>query len=396
MEIIMAHTHTFTRFIIGGLVTSSLAVTFNIHANPLKNTTFGFSGYIKADAMVSQYSDGTLASGSIGRDFYIPSLTPTGGEKESAQFDAHIKQSRFRFTTNTMLSNNHKITGVLEFDFHTTPDGNERISNSYEPRIRHAFLQYNNWLIGQTWSTFQDVKTLPESLDFIGVTDGTIFARQTMISYTSGAFEISLENPETTITPFGESGRIVADDNSVPDLAARYTFTPSWGHIAIAGLIRQLAYIEKQDGNDIDSDEVGYGLSITSKIMLGEDDLRIMANIGSGLGRYIGLNAVNSAVLDANNELNKIDVSGFTIAYRHLWDTQWRSTFSYAMLSADNDSDLTGLDVVKQTYSARANILYSPTPELTFGAEYAYAKKNLESDVDGDMNRLQFSAKYAF
>ena len=384
------------RISLTSLALACSTVSFTSLANPLDKTTFGFSGYVKADAMVSQYSDGTLPSGTIGRDFYIPSLTPTGGEKESAQFDAHIKQSRFRFTTNTLLSNDEKITAVLEFDFHTTPDGNERISNSYEPRIRHAFIKYNNWLIGQTWSTFQDVKTLPESLDFIGVTDGTIFARQTMVRYTSGAFEVALENPETTVTPFGGSGRIVADDNSVPDLAARYTLNQSWGHVSFAGLVRQLSYVEKQNGSDIDTDEVGYGLSITSKINFGQDDLRVMANIGSGLGRYIALNAVNSAVLDGNNELDTIDVRGFTVAYRHFWDPQWRSTFSYAMFSADNDTDLTGLSVIKETYSARANILYSPSPELTFGAEYAYAKKTLESDADGDMSRLQFSAKYAF
>ncbi|QHJ11820.1 hypothetical protein FX988_02056 [Paraglaciecola mesophila] len=392
----MARTQTFIRHTLTGLATVILVTPFTIQAKPLEKTTFSVSGYVKADAMVSQYSDGTLASGSIGRDFYIPSLTPTGGEQESAQFDAHIKQSRFRFTSNTLLSNEQTITGVLEFDFHTTPDGNERISNSYEPRIRHAFLKYNNWLIGQTWSTFQDVRTLPESVDFIGVTDGTIFARQTMIRYTSGAFEVSLENPETTVTPLGGNGRIVADDNSVPDLAARYTLNRPWGHVAIAGLVRQLAYVDKQDGNNIDSDEISYGLSITSKINLGEDDLRVMANIGRGLGRYIGLNAVNSAVLNANNELESIDVRGFTLAYRHFWDAQWRSTFSYAMLSADNDTELTGLGVIKQTYSARANLLYSPTPELTFAAEYAYAQKTLESDIDGDMSRLQFSAKYAF
>ena len=392
----MTLTRQFTHLVISGLVVSSIMAASCSNANPLQETSFTFSGYIKADAMVSQYSDGTLGSGSIGRDFYIPSLTPTGGVKESAQFDAHIKQSRFRFTTTTLLSNNDKITGVLEFDFHTAPDGNERVSNSYQPRIRHAFLKYNNWLIGQTWSTFQDVRTLPESLDFIGVTDGTVFVRQTMLKYTSGAFEVSLENPETTVSPFGGNGRIVTDDNSVPDLAARYTFNQAWGHVAVAGLVRQLAYENKQNGNDIDSAEVGYGLSITSKIKLGEDDLRIMANIGTGLGRYIALNAVNGAVLDANNELDAINVRGLTLAYRHFWDEKWRSTFSYAVFSADNDTTLTGVNVLKETYSVRANILYSPAPELTFGAEYAYAQKTLESNIDGDMNRLQFSAKYAF
>lgn len=366
------------------------------HASVLDKTNVKFSGYIKADAMFSNYSDGTLASGNIGRDFYIPSLTPSGGAEESTQFDAHIRQSRFRFTTNTALANGKTITGVLEFDFHVTAGANERISSSYEPRIRHAFIKYDNWLIGQTWSTFQDVRTLPESVDFIGVTDGTIFARQMMVKYTSGNFEIAAENPESTITPYQGGGRIVSDDNSLPDIVARYTFKGDWGHFAVAGLARQLSYVNKQGGANIDTSETSLGLSLTAKFKLGRDDIRIMANTGKGLGRYLGLNVVNGGVLNANNEIESIDSTGLTIAYRHMWDEKWRSNFMYSSFSADNDTDLTGTSAIDQTYSARVNLMYSPTKELTFGGEYAYAKKELESGIDGDMNRLQFTAKYAF
>lgn len=375
------------------LIFAGMSSVGTTHANVFDKTNVTFSGYIKADAMFSSYSDGTLGSGSIGRDFYIPSLTPVGGQEEDTQYDAHIRQTRFRFTTNTDLSSGDKITGVLEFDFHATPDGNERISNSYEPRIRHAFIKYKNWLIGQTWSTFQDVRTLPESIDFIGVTDGTIFDRQVMVRYTQGGFEIALENPETTVTPFGGGARIVTDDNSMPDLAARYTVKGDWGHVAVAGLLRQLSYVS---GDTIDTNESSYGISLTGKFNFGQDDLRVMANFGSGLGRYLALNAANSAVLDANNELQAIDSTGITIAYRHLWSEQWRSNLMYSAFSADNDIALTGTAVTKETYSARANLLYSPSKELTFGAEYAYAKREVESGADGDMSRIQFSAKYVF
>ena len=366
------------------------------HASVLDKTDVTFSGYLKADAMFSQYSDGTLGSGNIGRDFYIPSLTPVGGEDENSQFDAHIKQSRFRFTTNTELGNGKKVTGVLEFDFHATPNGNERISNSYTPRVRHAFIKYDNWLIGQTWTTFQDVGALPESVDFIGVTDGTIFVRQTMVRYSNGGFQIALENPETTITPFGGGGRIVADDNSVPDLIARYTTKGKWGHVTVAGLVRELAYVNEQGGSNIDASETGYGVSLTAKINLGKDDLKLMANAGSGMGRYIALNAANGAVLNANGDLEAIDSTGIAIAYRHWWNNQWRSTFMYSQFSADNDVVLTGTGVTKESSSIRANLMYSPSKELTFGAEYAYAERETESGADGDMSRLQFTAKYAF
>lgn len=379
---------------------TTLAVLFSgiscsgaTQANVLDKTQIKFSGYIKADAMFSSYSDGTLSSGSIGRDFYLPSLTPVGGTDEDTQYDAHIRQTRFRFSTQSDLSNGEMIKGVLEFDFHTTPDGNERISNSYEPRVRHAFIQYKNWLIGQTWSTFQDVRALPESVDFIGVTDGTIFARQVMVRYTSGGLEIALENPETTVTPFDGGSRIVADDNAVPDLAVRYTFKGDWGYVAVAGLARRLAYVS---GENIDTSDTSYGVSLTAKFLFGQDDLRVMANTGSGLGRYLALNAANGAVLDANNELQTIDSTGFSIAYRHIWSEQWRSNFMYSAFSADNEVALTASNVTKETFSARANIMYSPSSELTFGAEYAYAKREIESGIDGSMNRLQLTAKYTF
>tara|TARA_R110002153_G_scaffold116833_4_gene260643 strand:- start:724 stop:1890 length:1167 start_codon:yes stop_codon:yes gene_type:complete len=375
---------------------SGTSFSHTSHADVLDKTSFKFSGFIKVDGILSQYSDGTIASGNISRDFYIPSLTPVGGEEEGAQLDAHVRQSRFRFSTDTKLGNGDTVSGVLEFDFQATPNGDERISNSYTPRVRHAFLKYKNWLVGQTWSTFQDVRTLPESLDFIGATDGTVFTRQALIRYSQGGFDISLENPETTITPFGGGSRIVADDNAVPDLALRYTFKQDWGHIAIAGLVRQLSYENKQGGSDIDTSTTSTGISVTSKINFGQDDLRLMATTGKGLGRYLALNAVNGAVLDANDELQSIDSFAISAAYRHLWDNQWRSTFGYSIFSADNDITLTGGSVAKETYSVRANLLYSPSPELTFGGEYSYAKQTKENDLDGDMSRLQFSAKYAF
>ncbi|KTF07689.1 porin [marine sediment metagenome] len=67
--------------------------------------------------------------------------------------------------------------------------------------------------MGQTWTTFMDVGSLPESLDFIGTTDGITFARQVMVRYTNGGLQLALENPESTITPFGGGSRITSDDS---------------------------------------------------------------------------------------------------------------------------------------------------------------------------------------
>lgn len=370
------------------------AASLAAQAATIGDTTVKFSGYIKADAIVSNYSDGTLESGSIGRDFYIPSLTPVGQSDQGTQFDAHIRQSRFRFTTLTPTEEGDTITGVLEFDMLTTPSGDDRISNSYTPRIRHAFISYKGWTVGQTWSTFMDVRILPETLDFIGTTDGVIFDRQPLVKYQTGSWEFALENPETTITPQSGSGRITADDNALPDAVVRYTHLADWGHVAVAGLLRQMSY---DDGADIDSTEVSVGVSVTSKIKLGEtNDIRLSFSTGSGLGRYLALNAANGAVVTPNNELEAIDSMAYSVAYRHVWNQKMRSNFTYSAFDADIDLNLMSAASTEKTYSVHANLIYQPTAKISVGGEYAFAKRELASGLEGDMNRVQFSLKYDF
>jgi hypothetical protein len=46
--------------------------------------------------------------------------------------------------------------------------------------------------------------------------------------------------------------------------------------------------------------------------------------------------------------------------------------------------------------SISVNLLYSPRPPLTLGVEYMHAQRELEGGVDGTMDRLQFSARFAF
>jgi len=117
--------------------------------------------------------------------------------------------------------------------------GNERVTNSYVPRIRQGYITCGKWTFGQTWSTFQNVAVLPERTDFVGPTEGVVFVRQPVIRYTDGNFQIALEQPETTVQT-GAATSIEADDDKVPDLVLRYNFKGDWGSAAIAGIGRYL------------------------------------------------------------------------------------------------------------------------------------------------------------
>ena len=368
-----------------------VVVQMNADAGPKHSYKFG--GYVKFDSLTSTYSDGDLAPGSAGTQFYIPATIPVGDAPSAGpDTDFQARATRINFSSNHNLDSGNTLSTFIELDFFLSPGGDERVSNSYNPRLRQAFFKYNNWLFGQAWSTFQDVGALPETLDFIGPSESTTFMRQAMVRYTSGNWEFAAENPETTITPFGGGSRIVTDDGPLPDLVGRYTAKLDNGYIKAAALLRQLNY----EVGGVEDEELAYGVSLSGKHSFGEDDLRWMATVGTGVGRYLGLNTSNGAVLDAAGNLEAIDQWGAFASYRHFWTDKWRSNFTLGYLSIDNDTALTGTGVTSDVYSVHANLLYSPVPKMTVGAELMIAERELESGDQGDMTRLLLCAKYVF
>ena len=358
------------------------------------NSSYSFGGYVKLDAMVTDYGNGDVAPNNPIRQFYIPALVPVNGDPtEGPDYRMQAQETRISFKSDHDLANGKSAQTYIELDFFLSDLGNERVSNSFQPRMRHAYFKYDKWLFGQTWTTFQDVAALPENLDFIGPAESTAFGRQPMIRYTSGPLELAIENSQTTLTPNGGGTRIVTDDDAIPDLTARYTMKlANGGYVKVAGLLRSLYY-------DIDGqsdDTLGYGVSVSGKHFFGRDDVRWMASTGSGMGRYFGVNISNGGVLDADGNIEAISQWGAFASYRHFWRGSWRSNLTVGYTSIDNPVNLTGTGVTKDVYSVHANLLYSPVPRMTIGGEYIFAKRQLESGADGDLSRLLFSAKYAF
>ena len=359
-------------------------------------TTLKVGGFVKADFMVTKAHDGMLADGATGRALYIPGQTPVGGNSSDAVYDAHAKFSRFNVGIDTVTEGGDKAGAFLEMDFFGNALGTQTSTNTYGVTVRHAYAYWNHWLAGQTWSNFQDVASMPEGVDFIGATDGTVFVRQPQVRYTNGAWTLSMENPETTITPFHGGTRISSDDNNMPDLIGRYTHKAAWGHLTGALMLRQLAY-ETTGTNAIDDSSYEVAGSFSGRYNFNpNNDLRFALNVGSGLGRYIGLGIASDAMLDGNGNIEGLDgVAGF-IGFHHNFSAQVRGNIYYSASKYDNDAALTGGAVTESVSSISANLFYSPLPKLDVGAELRFADRELESGVDGSLTRLHFLARYSF
>ncbi len=375
-------------------------------ARPMaKGTKFTYGGYIQLDAIHSEYSEGK--PNSLIEDFYVPSLVPV--EPISGNADSYnstnfsAKTSRFFFTTATKTDAGTIGTRV-ELDFILSGQGDERISNSWSSRLRHAFV---NWeydtnrsiLAGQSWSTFFNVGALPDVYDFVGPA-GTIFVRQPQIRWTMGGLQLAVENPATRLND--SNGSTVYDNGQqMPDLIARYN--GKWNDLSwsAAAMGRELRYEDRTDAAvEGDSDEqYGYALSFAGKWMFGKDDLRFMVNYGDALGRYMGLNAFNDGYIKADGSIDTFDQWGGFIAYQHYWSDRWRSTISASLAGADNPgtNQYAGAQgLAKEYQSLHANLSWLPAPSLALGGELILASKELEDGRDGDMSRVQFSVKYGF
>jgi hypothetical protein len=335
----------------------------------------------------------------------VPGQTPVGGLNEGTDFTFEAKQTRLIVGTNTPLDNGDKITTHVEVDFYGNTLGtSQNVSNAYAPVLRQAFIQSKHWLVGQAWSTFMDFGALPEAVDFVGPTDGTIFIRQALLRYTYGGFSIAAENPQTTITPYSynNTGGLVvgssisSDDGPFPDFVGRYVWKGDWGSVTLAGLARQLKYEVRTTSTNINDSTWSAAANFSGKINAwGKDDIRWMLNYGN-LGRYAAFNFTNDAALGPDGSLETIDGLAGYLAYRHFWTDKLRSTLFYAAESYDNPSALDNSNVNKASESWSLNFFYSPIPKLDIGAEYRWAKRELENGDSGTLNRLQLTTKYSF
>jgi hypothetical protein len=329
-----------------------------------------FGGYLKADA---RYVSGDLNY----QDYWIGN---NPGAVDTSKLGLNIKETRFN-TTYT----HGEWTGFIEMDFYGG-GGNEIISNSVNPRLRHAFVKNKNWLVGQTWSTFMPLAALLESLDFGGPHVAEGFIRQVQIRYTVGNWQFALENSQT----FGDSdgnggsgnvgvtGANNDPDSKVPDFVARYNMKGDWGQVSAAGLFR------KVDQGGIDDTAVAFSLS--GKInAVGKDDIRFQMTLGES-GRYVGTTLATDIVVDpVDGQTKAEDTTAWYVGYRRVWSDEYRSTIFYG----NGETDILGHD--RSHYAV--NLIRQYTPKMIIGVEFGKYVVD-DGGLDLDSSYLQTSVKF--
>ena len=373
-------------------------------------TVFRFGGFVKADFISSSNSDGQLADDAVGRSLYLPGQTPVhgaGGSGKRGDVDSnfHAKFSRLDFGIDHTSDKGDNAGARVEMDFSGHALGNQTATNTYGATIRHAYMYWNNWLAGQTWTNFMDAAAMPEAADFVGPTDGVVFVRQSQIRYTNGGLSVALENPETTTLAGVRNATTGAwnvpsitnsDRGSLPDLTVRYNWKGKWGTFGVAGIARQLNIDNTLTGAH--ASKFAGGLTLGGKWVMGDSDsLHYQLTAGEGISRYIGLGITADSGYDAlRDELNPTGVLAGYVGWRHAFNSKLRTNLIYARSDYDNDASMTGPLVTKAVQSIRGNVFYTPIPKVDIGAELMYGTREIEDGRKGDISRLHVTTKYSF
>ncbi|GAA4760778.1 DcaP family trimeric outer membrane transporter [Stakelama sediminis] len=366
------------------------------------DTTFKVGGFIRVVASNSHFGDGEVPNNTVGRDFDLAQAVPVGGGAPSNVQDFTAKQSRAWISMSTSVGS-HVVKGLIEADFQTLT-GSQRTTNRYDFSLRRAFLQFDNWLIGQEWTTFQNVAVLPESTDFVGVAGGTIFVRQPMVRYTAAlgqgmTLAVAAENPESGTATLGSPALTENGDDHIPDFTARLNVAGKSGEFALAGIARQISVNAGGDGVN----QFGWGISGSGKLFLNaahSADLRFMATYGSDIGRYVGFNFAPDAIYDpATDTLSRVKVFGGFAALRVPVAANVRVNLMGDYQNVDYADDLTIASIGgynHRTYSGAVNLFYSPFKSVDLGVEYRHRVRTIVTGATGTLDRISVAGKYTF
>ena len=248
-------------------------------------------------------------------------------------------------------------------------------------RLRHAFLQTQRFVVGQTWSTFSDPEADPIGIDFEGLNAISRF-RQPLFRWTPSAagsryqWALAVENPAPDLT--GAQGV-----NYTPDFVARLRFEPGrkrglllyTGHLQASLLARQLRG-EVSDQSDATLVTGGIGGTVSGVLVPrwdADDRIKFAVNGGSGIGRYISdLSSLGGqdAVYDpVQGRLRALPVASGYFGYEHAWSRAFTTAVTYGMVNIDN-LDIQPGDAFHQTQRTSINLMWNPVPFVDIVVEF--------------------------
>jgi hypothetical protein len=323
---------------------------------PGTRSSFKIGGYAKLDAIVDPKEAGNP-------DEFVTSSIPVGvpARANNANFELHARQTRLN--VDFRRSEPQDLRVFVEADFFGS-DG------PTDFRLRHAYGQAKNVLLGWTWSTLVDVDARPDTLDD-EKTNGVSSTRQPQIRYTApfgkhNSLAFGIEKPMADIAISG-----VTNVTRYPDEIIRFRHADEWGHLQLGAVFRQIG--GASNTADASRSVFGMGGMLTGGFKIAGGDFAVFgANYGKGMAHYVsnvsGL-GFDAAPNSARNGLEALPSLGVYGAYQHRWAKTLRSSWTYGLNRISN-TEAEDNSAFRQAYYVSGNLIWRPFP----AAEMAYGQ----------------------
>lgn len=347
---------------------------------------------------------------------YAPLNDTASGRRHGVNY-LHARTSRIGIEAATPTQYG-PLSVKIEGDFNNDPrTGNSAVSgdlkniytqqstNSYNFRLRHAYGQFGGLLAGQTWSTFMDVDNSPETVDFNG-TIGSTFIRQPQVRYTYptkdyGSFTVAAENASSYVLEDGVA--TTKGFAKVPDVIVRWDKGFDFGAVSVRAVTTDHRL---DDGASVNLSKRGYGLAASGLYKIVDNDFMTWGVTGgTGIGRYF--NYIEGALYDApNNRILTEKAVGVVLGYQHKPSETLRYNVAlgyqrnydnaYTDYARANGLDSGQYGINRSVWQAHLGFIWNPVKSVDFGAEYILGRRKTLAGEEGDMSRINLSAKYNF
>jgi hypothetical protein len=377
-------------------------VESNPEANtlPQANTRFEIYGFAQAD-YIQDFNRVDPAWSDTLRPSKIPTVDGLFGS--NGQSLISVKQSRFGVQGSEPVAG-HDLKFKFEFDLFGV--GSDAGQTTF--RLRHAYGQWGPLLAGQTNSLFMDGDIFPNTVDYWGPS-GMVFLRNpqfrvTFLNNGETSVAMAIEKPGNdvdtgTLREIDPGLGALQAHNYLPDLTAQVRQTGSWGHVQVAGIVRQLGYeTPGMTPNTPRGYRTGWGIDTTAAVSTWKND-KILAGVvyGQGIASYMndgGTDLAPRGTTDAPTA-EAVPLLGISAYYDHYWNGYFSTSLGWSETRVYNTS-LQAASAFKYGQYTSVNFLWTPDKRLLFGTEMLWGERTNFGGANGADYRLQFTAKYSF
>jgi hypothetical protein len=256
-----------------------------------------------------------------------------------------------------------------------------------------------------------DLDVFPNTLDYWGP-NGMVFYRNIQVRWMPVQGDtrvwIALEQPGASGDGGVYSDRVELQNIKarfpLPDLTAQFRSSGKWGHVQLAGVLRQIKWDDTlADQYDLSGSATGWGLNLSPNVRAGANDVvRASVIYGEGVENYM-----NDAPLDIGVQTNPGDktkpikgkalpVLGIVAFLDHNWSDKFSTAIGYSRVDISNSDGQLPSDFKSGQYAA-VNLLWTPVKNVMTGAEFLWGNRKNNSDgFSSDDYRIQVSFKANF